>query len=134
LKSCFHQFINFLNSHLFHPFSTFLECTSCIFHPLCNFLSCFPWKTGPNYLEFPHCFARGRELRPITLDSHPLCNFPRCLWGSSSSFHPVSILPKSFQGKCGKVLEMPSLEKFLEWLLRKHPVFASIVQLHHLYV
>lgn len=41
------------------------------------------------------------------------------------SFHPLSILPKSFQGKYGKVLAMPSLEKFLEWLLRKHPIFAS---------
>ncbi|KAH8946253.1 hypothetical protein BDL97_12G084600 [Sphagnum fallax] len=92
------------------------------FHPLCNFLNCFPWKTEPNYLEFPHCFACRREVRPITLDSHPLCNFPRCLWGSSSSFHPLSILPKSFQGKCGKVLEMPSLEKFLEWLLRKQHI------------
>jgi hypothetical protein len=75
----------------------------------------------------------GKGSETYYLGFSPIVQLPWMLMGSSS-FHPVSILPKSFQGKCGKVLEMPSLEKFLEWLLRKHPIFASIVQLHHLYM
>jgi len=76
----------------------------------------------------------GKESQTYYLGFSPIVQLPymlvRKLFKLPSTEHFTQVIP----GKCGKVLEMPSLEKFLEWLLRKHPIFASIVQLHHLYV